>query len=177
MSSKTADSCRWLARGIAIALSLAFGTFALAGPLEDGQAAWNEGHFAKAMEILRPLADAGNPAAQYRVGWMYDTGQGVPEDIAEADKWFKAAAETGHSDAMFSLCQDFALGGGNVQKDSLNAYVWCDLAAAAYTKAKRSEAAGNAQSMLTLISGKLTADQLVEAKAQVTRWAAAHPSN
>ena len=31
-----------------------------------GATAWNEGHFAKAMEILRPLAEAGDPAAQIR---------------------------------------------------------------------------------------------------------------
>ena len=174
MSCKTEDSCRWLASGVAIALSLVCGTPASAGPLEDGQAAWNEGRFAKAMEILRPLADAGNPAAQYRVGWMYDTGQGVPQDIAEAHKWFKAAAETGHSDAMFSLCQDLALGGGNVQRDSLRAYVWCDLAAAAYKTAKRSEAVSNAEAMRDLQSGKLTAEQLAQARKEVARWTAAH---
>src|SRR5438132_9077372 len=110
------------------------------------------------MEILRPLAEAGDPAAQYRVGWMYDTGQGVPQDLAEGDRWFEAAAEKGNADALLSLCQDLAMGGGNVQKDSLRAYVWCDLAAVAYKKVKRSEAAGNAEAMRDLISAKLTAD-------------------
>lgn len=174
MHWRNRTSRKRLAPGIAIAASLACGTAASAGPLEDGQAAWNAGHFAKAMEILRPLAEAGDPAAQYRVGWMYDTAQGVPEDIAEADRWFLAAAEKGHADAMYSLCQDYALGGGNIQKDSQSAYVWCALAAAAYKTAKRPEAVSNAEATLGLVSGKLTADQLTEAKAQITRWTAAH---
>ena len=105
---------------------------------------------------------------------MYDAGQGVPQDIAEADRWFEAAAGKGHADALYALCQDLAIGGGGVRQDSMRAYVWCDLAVAAYRKSDRLEAAGNALAMRDLMSVKLTADQLAEAKAQVTHWAAAH---
>ena len=174
MRSKIGMRCRWLASGVAMALSVACGTIASAGSVEEGKAAWNEGHFANAMEILRPLAVAGDPAAQFLVGLMYESGQGVPEDLAEGVRWFEAAAEKGSADALYSLCQDLSLGGGNIQRDSLRAYVWCDLAAAAYRKAKRLEQARNAEAIRGLISGKLTADQLAEAERQVTHWTAAH---
>ena len=37
--------------------------------------------------------------AQFNLGVMYETGQGVPEDKAEATKWIRKAAEQGDEDA------------------------------------------------------------------------------
>jgi uncharacterized protein len=36
--------------------------------------------------------------AQYNLGVMYAIGQGVPEDDAEAVKWYRKAAEQGHAE-------------------------------------------------------------------------------
>jgi TPR repeat protein len=55
---------------------------AMAGPLEDGTAAFQKGDYAAAFQILRPLADQGNGVAQANLGWMYLQGQGVPQDYA-----------------------------------------------------------------------------------------------
>jgi uncharacterized protein len=57
---------------------------AIAGPLEDGQAAYRRGDYATELALLRPLADQGNAVAQTGLGWMYEYGHGVPQDYAEA---------------------------------------------------------------------------------------------
>ena len=39
---------------------------------------------------------------------MYGIGQGVPQDYAEATKWYRLAAEQGHADAQFNLGRMYA---------------------------------------------------------------------
>jgi len=51
--------------------------------------------------MLRSLAEQGHAEAQYNLGVMYDYGEGVPEDDAEAMKWFRLAAEQGHQHAIW----------------------------------------------------------------------------
>ncbi len=41
--------------------------------------------------------------AQYELGRKYDHGIGVPEDYAEAEKWYRKAAEQGFAPAQFDL--------------------------------------------------------------------------
>jgi TPR repeat protein len=58
------------------------------------------GDFGRAATLLRKLADAGNPEAQYRLASLYRTGRGVPQDDLLAFKWMKAAAERNHGSAL-----------------------------------------------------------------------------
>ena len=44
------------------------------------------------IEVLRTRANAGDAAAQYTLGVMYGTGEGVPQDDVEAYKWLNLAA-------------------------------------------------------------------------------------
>jgi TPR repeat protein len=58
-------------------------------------------------------AEAGDVAAQARLGQIYEHGLGVPRDPAEAARWYGLAAEQGHAIAQFklaSLLQSGALG-------------------------------------------------------------------
>jgi hypothetical protein len=57
---------------------------AVAGPFKDALSAYGRGDYATAMRLLRPLADQGDGKASYLIGLMYASGQGVPEDYAEA---------------------------------------------------------------------------------------------
>jgi len=50
---------------------------ALAGPWEDGMAAYNR-DYVPAIRLFRPLAEKGNPKAQSVLGVMYRRGQGSP---------------------------------------------------------------------------------------------------
>jgi hypothetical protein len=60
---------------------------------------------------------------------MYDSGNGVPEDDAEAVKWYRKAAEQGYADAQFNLGLTYADGEG-VPEDDVTAYAWFSVAAA-----------------------------------------------
>jgi len=58
---------------------------------------------AQDMQTLLEKAEAGDASAQFNIGLLYEEGWGVPEDDAEAVKWYRKAAETGHVQAQFNL--------------------------------------------------------------------------
>ena len=74
-------------------------------------------------------AEQGHAQAQFNLGVMYDNGEGVPEDDAEAVKWFRMAAEQGYALAQYNLGVMYATGEG-VPEDYVRAYAWFNLAAA-----------------------------------------------
>ena len=57
----------------------------------------------RAVSACRLLADQGYAGAQYNLGVMYDHGQGVPQNYAEAAKWYRKAADQGYAVAQFNL--------------------------------------------------------------------------
>ena len=68
-------------------------------------------------------AQKGDAAAQLALGWMYEKGDGVPIDSAEATKWYLKAAEQGYDFAQFNLGVKYANGEG-VPKDMTEAEKW-----------------------------------------------------
>src|SRR6266702_3676115 len=76
---------------------------ALAGPWEDGMAAYNRGDYVPAIRLFRPLAQGGNPKAQSVIGAMYRKGQGVAKNSARAFMWFSLAAKRGDPKARAEL--------------------------------------------------------------------------
>ena len=54
-------------------------------------------------EACRVQAEAGDADAQETLGLMYDDGEGVPEDDAEAVRWYRMAARQGHTSAQSRL--------------------------------------------------------------------------
>ncbi len=66
-----------------------------------GQAAWadNVPDFKKTLQA----AEQGFAAAQYNLGVMYDNGQGVRQDDAQAVQWYRKAAEQGIAEAQYNL--------------------------------------------------------------------------
>ena len=99
-----------------------FGT-AMAGPLEDAKAAAERRDFATALQILRPLAEQGNAAAQTALGVIYEHGQGVPQDFVQAVIWYNEGAYQGDPDAQSNLGAMYANGWG-VPQDYAQAVVW-----------------------------------------------------
>jgi TPR repeat protein len=108
---------------LATAATLGATVPALAGPLEDGVAAYKASDYEKAISLWRPLADAGDAAAQQHIGVMYAEGKGVPQNDAEAAKWFFRAAEQGDALAQYDLGASFVEGLG-VKKDPELAAKW-----------------------------------------------------
>ncbi|WP_417701860.1 tetratricopeptide repeat protein [Pseudophaeobacter sp.] len=66
----------------------------------------------RAAVLLRRAAVRGDPAAQYYLGLLYSTGQGVAADPVEAQTWVQVAAENGEAEAQFLLSQAYASGAG-----------------------------------------------------------------
>ena len=71
--------------------------------MEDAEAAYWRGDYVTALAGLRPYAEQRNADAQSYLGDMYDRGQGVPEDDAEAVRWYRLAAEQGLASAQLNL--------------------------------------------------------------------------
>src|SRR5215469_12725974 len=88
---------------IAIYLMVSLAAPVLAGPFEDGTAAYGKGDYATALRLLRPLAEEGLAKAQIVVGVMYARGQGVARDYNEAIKWYGRAADQGDAAGQTAL--------------------------------------------------------------------------
>jgi hypothetical protein len=76
---------------------------ALAGPWEDGMAAYNRGDYVPAAGIFRPLAEQGSAKAQSVLGVMYRRGQGVARNSARAFIWLSRASASGDVRAKAEL--------------------------------------------------------------------------
>jgi TPR repeat protein len=96
---------------------------AVAGPLEDGMEAYLDKDYLKAVQTWRPLAEAGDATAQYRLGVMYAEGKGVAPNDVEAARWFERAAVQGDATAQYDLGASYAEGMG-VPKDNAAAAKW-----------------------------------------------------
>jgi len=97
---------------------------------------------------------------------MYANGWGVPQDFAEAVKWYRLAANQGTAKAQAILGAMYADGQG-VPQDYVQAHMWLNLAAA-----QGLEGAGKARDD---IAGIMTPSQIEEAQRLAREWLAAHP--
>jgi TPR repeat protein len=104
-------------------LALSLFDVATAGPLEDGQAAYQKGDYSTALQNFRQLADQGNAFAQADLGWMYAQGQGVAQDCAQAVAWWRKAADQGNAAGQANLGMMYGLGLG-VAQDTTQSLVW-----------------------------------------------------
>lgn len=59
---------------------------------QTGLTAYQRGDYATALREWTPAAEAGNATAQLYLGLMYERGQGVGANPAEARKWYERAA-------------------------------------------------------------------------------------
>jgi TPR repeat protein len=138
---------------------------AVAGPFEDGVAAYRRGDYATALRLYRPLADGGSASAQYNIGIMYDKGQGVPQDYAEAISWYRKAADQGHSTAQNNLGAMYNDGTG-VPQDYVLAYMWFNLAASGLKAPESDIAVKNRDRVAT----RMTAAQIAESQKLAREW-------
>ena len=118
------------------------------------------------LEEMRARAEQGNPIAQYNLGFRYANGDGVPQDDAEAERWYRLAADQGHADAQYSLGTLYA-GGEGVPEDHVLAYMWFNLAAAQGNEDAESGKAG--------IEEQMTREQIAEGQRMSREWLEAHP--
>ena len=151
---------------------------------------------------LISCAETGYAPDQYTLGLMYHSGKGVPEDNAEAVRWYRRAAEQRHASAQHNLGVMYAIGDG-VPEDDAEAVRWYRLAAEqgdaaaqsnlgvkysngdgipedqvlAYMWWNLSAAQGTepAKSDKDLIEQRMTREQIAEAQRLSREWIETHP--
>jgi serine/threonine protein kinase len=97
-------------------------------PLDLAEEALSRRDYGEAVSLLEPLASAGNPTAQLRMGELRLSGRGIAQSDGAALDWYRKAAEQGQVDAQLKLGEMFANGRG-VPRDPFEAYVWYSIAA------------------------------------------------
>ena len=105
------------------------GNIANAG-LKEGYEALAKKDYVTAANEYRPLAERGDPEAQYRIGRLYEFGNGYPKDQAQGIAWIRKAAAQNHVDAQQELGYIYATGDG-VKQDDVQAAAWFRKAATA----------------------------------------------
>ena len=80
------------------------------------------------IDALRVRAEAGDAEALYNLGLMYAIGRGVPQDDAEAARWYRLAADQGYASAQHHLGTMYDTG-TTVPQDYAEAVRWYRLAA------------------------------------------------
>ena len=121
-------------------------------------------------DALRARAEAGDAEAQNLLGIMYDYGLSVPQDDAEAARWFRLAADQGHAESQYELGGRYWTGEG-VPQDYVQAHTWYNLAASRLTGERRDLAVRERDR----VAGLMTSTQITEAQRLASEWDAAHP--
>jgi TPR repeat protein len=83
-----------------------------------------------APKALLDAAQRGEPQAQCALGACYATGDGVPQDSAQALAWYTLAAQQGHANAQWNAAVLHAHAQGGTGQDEQQAFAWCQQAAA-----------------------------------------------
>ncbi len=152
-----------IARPIAALTLTALMLPALAEPLQDGIAAMHRKDYPAALQLLEPLARAGNAQAQLRLGLLHYHGHGVRESDAQAVQWFERAARQGLAEAQFQLGNMYAYGlaepGADADPNRLAAQ-W-------YFEAARQ---GQAEAQYSLGILFLSGSGVVQDEAEAMRW-------
>nr|WP_249149332.1 sel1 repeat family protein [Bradyrhizobium manausense] len=88
-------------------------SLAIADDIRDGVEALGRKDFQRALQLIRPRAEAGHPFAQWMLGDMYKNGEGgLPKDAKMAASWWAQAAAKGLAEAQLNLGDSYAAGEG-----------------------------------------------------------------
>jgi TPR repeat protein len=110
-------------------------------------------------------AERGDPRAQTQIGFMHETGRGLPQDYMLAAAWYQRAARQGYPRAQYLLALLYNNGQG-VAEDYVTAHMWFNLAAAGAS-------AGEREQYLKLrnsVAFKMTVAQVTEAQWRARHW-------
>jgi uncharacterized protein len=150
----------------AAALLLSTGDLAQAQSFRQGVSAFNRQDYVLASRNFIPLAERGEPSSQAYLGFMFETGRGVPQNYTEAAMWYRRAAEQGDSLAQYSLGLLYDKGQG-VPRDVVEASKWLNLATAGAPRRAR-EARVRIRDAVTT---KMTRGEIARARLLALEWA------
>lgn len=119
------------------------------------------------LDQLRHLAEQGDSAAQLALAMRYASGQDVPQDYAEAARWFTQAAEQGSVIAQSALAAYYSSGRG-VPQDSAKAYFWSLVARAGGDETSKSR--------IPALESQLNPTAVAAEQQQAVKWLQQHPA-
>ena len=90
---------------------------AMADDFDDALANYENGDYATAFKLIKPLADQGYAEAQHNLGVMYQFAEGMIKDDKEAVRWYRKAADQGIAYAQYNLGNMYDEGKGIEQND------------------------------------------------------------
>jgi hypothetical protein len=133
-------------------------------------AAADRGDYDEAVRLWRPLAERGDPDAQYNLGVMYHLGHGVPVDTRVAFSWYRKAADKGVGVAMGNLAI-LLVNNAKSPTDFVQAYKWLTLSIdLIHDPALRQSMAHNR----SVIAANMTPAQVEAGESLARAWHAAH---
>ncbi len=121
------------------------------------------------IEDCKREAAAGKADSQFKLATFYEHGQlGLPQDYAEAVRWYRKAAEQDHHAAQLYLGICLALGRG-VEPDASQALMWVLLAkrGGPFDRAAANETQGR-------LEGLMSEAQIGEARFMALQFAKEH---
>ncbi len=139
--------------------------FAKAASFRQGMNAFARQDYPAAAHNFIPLAERGNASAQSYLGFMFETGRGVPQNYTEAAMWYRRAAEQGNGTAQYALGLLYDRGQG-VPRDIVEASKWLNLATATAPRRSR-EARARIRDAVT---AKMTRGEVAQARRLALEW-------
>jgi TPR repeat protein len=141
------------------------------GSAQDGWDAFGRGDYKGALAVWQPLAEKGDVAMQLLVGSIYDYGQGVPQDDAEAVKWYERAANQGSAKGQYQAGAAYAR--SPQIKNPVEGYKWLTIAARTLKSGPQGGiTADQAITLRTLLEGEMSKDEIARAKQEADAFKA-----
>jgi TPR repeat protein len=141
------------------------GTYQAIRPRSTSYLASQEDLSLRFVEFLS-LARRGDATSQLNVAQMYHAGRGISQNLVEAAKWYRRAADQGIPQAQQNLGIAHAMGYG-LRQDFVEAYKWLNLACSSYTRDRDRSLAAKARD---LVVTRMTASDIAEAQRLSREW-------
>lgn len=77
---------------------------------DSGMVEFQQGHYASALYEWRGDAEKGDARSQFAIGRLYEQGIGTSVNLANAQKWYGMAADSGFADAQVRLGELYLTG-------------------------------------------------------------------
>jgi len=129
--------------------------------LQDGLDAYERKDYKEAFRLWKPLAEQGHADIQRRLGYMYETGQGLPQHYKEAVRLYRLSAEQGDASAQYNLGMMY-LGGKGVPKHYVIAHMWFNLST--------SNGYALGRTRRNMVEKKMTPEQIEKAQDMAINW-------
>lgn len=150
------------------AVAILVSGFASAQDFDMGWAAYRAKDYASARQFWVPLAEQGHSSAQYHLGLLYHSGDGLPQDYERAQFWLWKAATQGNVTAQYFLGHMHESGEGTPQNFG-QAHMWYNIASG------NGDVLGGQQR--DSIAKQMTAEQVAKAQAMAIECLASDYQN